>query len=263
VKPLLLITTCDVKFTFVDHNTGEKSEVPAHKFVLAQGSSVFLAQFYGTMKEEKDIIPVQDASVEAFKIFLDTLYNKEISLAGLDFELLAELFYMAKKHHLDLFQASIVNEVSSRKLVSDQVLEAAKLAENNLHLDKFSDSLYQICSMFVIENPKSVLEVFDSEEVGEENSCTLHRLLARANRINSTPQPPSPVCDNCKHDPCLHGELLTRDNFVLDALIRRTDLMDPMDRKTVGLAGSDALYVMGEGTFENRIDLQLLGYKCK
>ena len=45
--------TCDVKFTFEDKNSGAKSELPAHKLVLALGCDVFMAQFYGPLKEER------------------------------------------------------------------------------------------------------------------------------------------------------------------------------------------------------------------
>jgi len=60
--------TCDVKFLIVNQNTGEETEVLAHKLILSFGSPVFMRQFYGTMKEEKDSIPVKDSSVEAFRI---------------------------------------------------------------------------------------------------------------------------------------------------------------------------------------------------
>ena len=134
---------------------------------------------------------------------------------------MAELFYLAEKYHLYIWKDSIVKEVLSRKMVSGHVLEAAKvLAENNVHLDKFSDTLYKLCSVFVKENLGSILEISDIEEVGEENSFTLHRLLARANRINPAP---SPTCENCEHEPCLHGQRLSKDNFVVGAKIMNTN----------------------------------------
>jgi len=240
---------CDVKFTFVDKDTGEKAEIPAHMFILSCGSPVFNAQFYGTMKDEKESIVVEDVTLDAFKIFLDTLYNKEVSLSGLDFHILAELFYLANKHHLDLMKDSIIDEVSSRKVVSGQVVEAAKVAENNVHLERFSDSLYSICSMFVKNNPGSVLEIFNSEEIGEENSCTLHRLMARAYRTQ--PIPPTQTCENCKENPCLHGEMLTKDNFVVGAKIYH-DAVDVEgfiedSRIATGLVGTRVHYSVGFG----------------
>jgi len=258
--------TCDVKFLIVNQNTGEETEVLAHKLILSFGSPVFMRQFYGTMKEEKDSIPVKDSSVEAFRILLDIIYNKKVSLTGLDFKLLAELFYLAEKYHLDLWKDSIVKEVSSRKMVSGHVLEAAKVAENNVHLDKFSDTLYELCSVFVKDNPGSIFEISDIEEVGEDTSFTLHRLLARANRTNPTPPPPSPNCDNCKHDPCLHGQGLSKNNFVVGAKINIKKLDNyNYTRRTVKLVGSRVDYVRVEDNYPNSFDVTAtdLTYKCK
>ena len=58
--------TCDVKFLIVNQNTGEETEVLAHKLILSFGSPVFMRQFYGTMKEEKDSNPVKDSFLLSF-----------------------------------------------------------------------------------------------------------------------------------------------------------------------------------------------------
>ena len=172
-------TTSDVKFIFVNQTSGDKSELSAHKLILACGSEVFMAQFYGSMKEEKDFITVEDSSVEAFQVLLDIFYNKKVLLEGVNYQLLGELFYLAEKYHLNKFQASILKEVSSRKMVPEKLLEAAKAAESNSLLEKFSNFLHQRCSQFVIDDTALVLEIFDKEEVGKENSYILHRLMAR------------------------------------------------------------------------------------
>eukprot|EP00092_Neocalanus_flemingeri_P026071 GFUD01028256.1.p1 GENE.GFUD01028256.1~~GFUD01028256.1.p1 ORF type:complete len:279 (-),score=49.78 GFUD01028256.1:40-876(-) len=212
--------TSDVSFIFVDQSTGEKSELLAHKLVLACGSSVFMTQFYGSAKEKKDSIPVEDSSMTTFKVFLDILYNKKVLLNSMDYQLLGELFYLADKHLLDPLKDAIVQEVSTRKMVTEEVLEGAKVAETHAHLPKFSEALFEMCSSFLKDNPESALEICDNEEVSEENSCTLHRLMARANRTNrKSKAPPAPVCSNCKHDPCLHGEELTVDNFVAGSIV--------------------------------------------
>eukprot|EP00092_Neocalanus_flemingeri_P013501 GFUD01014560.1.p1 GENE.GFUD01014560.1~~GFUD01014560.1.p1 ORF type:complete len:264 (-),score=43.37 GFUD01014560.1:123-854(-) len=204
--------TCDISFSFSDETTGEKSELFAHKLILACGSPVFMAQFYGLIKERKDSIPIEDSSIEAFKVFLDVLYNKKVPLNDMDFPFLGELFYLADKYRLTLLKSSIVQEVSSRKMVAEKVLEAAKLAEIYAPLEQFSNSLHQICSSFVRDNLEGVLGVFEDEEVGEESSRILHRLMARASRSKPKP-PPVPICKNCNHDACLNGEELTKKNF--------------------------------------------------
>ena len=139
-----------------------------------------MTQFYGPMREQRDSIPVEDSSVEAFQFILNIFYNKKVLLKGVTYQLLGELFYLSEKYHLNKFQEAILIEVSSRKIVPENLLEAAKVAESNYHLEKFSSCLHQICSQFVNDDVARVLEVFNKEEVGEENSCILHRLMAIA-----------------------------------------------------------------------------------
>ena len=67
----------DIKFTFPEEDSSVDSSINAQKLVLACGSEVFKIQFYGSFKNE-DTIKVTDASIEAFKIFIDILYNKHV-----------------------------------------------------------------------------------------------------------------------------------------------------------------------------------------
>eukprot|EP00092_Neocalanus_flemingeri_P021797 GFUD01023646.1.p1 GENE.GFUD01023646.1~~GFUD01023646.1.p1 ORF type:complete len:271 (-),score=52.01 GFUD01023646.1:56-868(-) len=246
--------TCDISFTFSDKTTGEKSELFAHKLILACGSPVFMAQFYGDIKEEKDSIPVEDSSIEAFKVFLDVLYNKKVPLKDMDFQFLGEFFYLADKYHLDLLKNSIVREVSSRKIVVEEVLEAAKVAEIYAPLEEFSNSLHQICSSFVRDNLERVLEVFEDEEVGEDSSRILHRLMARASRSKPKP-PPVPTCKNCKHEPCLNGQTLIKKNFVASASISRVDDAYTYLKGSIRAVTCDnsmVYYTLGDGDHQYR-----------
>eukprot|EP00092_Neocalanus_flemingeri_P036703 GFUD01039958.1.p1 GENE.GFUD01039958.1~~GFUD01039958.1.p1 ORF type:complete len:278 (-),score=48.78 GFUD01039958.1:14-847(-) len=255
--------TCDISFTFSDKTTGEKSELFAHKLILACGSPVFMAQFYGDIKEEKDSIPVEDSSIEAFKVFLDVLYNKEVPLKDMDFQFLGEFFYLADKYHLDLLKNSIVREVSSRKIVVEEVLEAAKVAEIYAPLEEFSNSLHHICSSFVRANLERVLEVFEDEEVGEDSSPILHRLMARASRSKPKPRP-VPICKNCEQDPCLNGLKFTKENIVLGALMSRVG--NPMFSRTAVACDNDMVYYYpgnGDTKYYEREPFEVLMYKCK
>jgi BTB/POZ domain-containing protein 3/6 len=52
---------------FVVSNGGLSSKrFPAHKYVLATGSSVFFAMFYGTLAETREEIVVPDVEPDAF-----------------------------------------------------------------------------------------------------------------------------------------------------------------------------------------------------
>lgn len=51
-------------------NIGHTQTIPAHKYVLATGSSVFYAMFYGGLAENKRDIEVPDVEPAAFLALL-------------------------------------------------------------------------------------------------------------------------------------------------------------------------------------------------
>jgi len=175
--------TTDVKFTFVHQVSGERLELDAHKLILACGSEVFMTQFFGLIREECDVIPVEDASYDAFKVFLDLLYNKSVPVRQASFKILAELYYLADKYLMEEMKEMIILEVSSRKMISRHLIEAAKVAEENAHMDEFSESIIQLCSIFIKDDLKSVLDIFNIEEAGSDNSLVLHRLLGKISKV--------------------------------------------------------------------------------
>jgi BTB/POZ domain-containing protein 3/6 len=69
--------------------------IPAHKYVLATGSSVFYAMFFGGLAENKMEIRVPDVEPSAFLTMLRYLYCDEIQLEADN--VLATL-YVAKKY---------------------------------------------------------------------------------------------------------------------------------------------------------------------
>lgn len=57
------------KFDSVYPFTGSTQRIPAHKYVLAVGSSVFYAMFYGGLKSEEEV-QVPDVEPSAFLTLL-------------------------------------------------------------------------------------------------------------------------------------------------------------------------------------------------
>uniref|UniRef100_A0A1B0CP17 BTB domain-containing protein n=2 Tax=Lutzomyia longipalpis TaxID=7200 RepID=A0A1B0CP17_LUTLO len=80
--------------------------VPAHKYVLATGSSVFYAMFYGGLAENKSEIRVPDVEPSAFLTLLKYLYCDEIHLEADN--VLATL-YVAKKYIVPHLARACVN----------------------------------------------------------------------------------------------------------------------------------------------------------
>ncbi|XP_020772953.1 BTB/POZ domain-containing protein 6-B [Boleophthalmus pectinirostris] len=80
---------------FIVGPPGESQKVPAHKYVLAVGSSVFCAMFYGDLAEEESEIQIPDVEPAAFLILLKYLYSDEIDLEA---DTVLATLYAAKKY---------------------------------------------------------------------------------------------------------------------------------------------------------------------
>ncbi|XP_020356856.1 BTB/POZ domain-containing protein 6-B-like isoform X1 [Oncorhynchus nerka] len=74
---------------------GESKKVPAHKYVLAVGSSVFCAMFYGDLAEESSEIHIPDVEPAAFLILLKYMYSDAIDLEA---DTVLATLYAAKKY---------------------------------------------------------------------------------------------------------------------------------------------------------------------
>lgn len=88
--------TADVNFIFASN--GHQVRIPAHKSVLAQGSTVFYTMFFGELREIGDV-SIEDVVAEAFNEFLQFFYLNEITLTK---EYIAEVLYLSNKYDLQV-----------------------------------------------------------------------------------------------------------------------------------------------------------------
>nr|XP_019964970.1 PREDICTED: BTB/POZ domain-containing protein 6-B-like isoform X1 [Paralichthys olivaceus] len=80
---------------FIVGPPGETQTVPAHKYVLAVGSSVFGAMFYGDLAEGQSEIHIPDVEPTAFLILLKYMYSDGIELEA---DTVLATLYAAKKY---------------------------------------------------------------------------------------------------------------------------------------------------------------------
>ncbi|XP_011939588.1 PREDICTED: BTB/POZ domain-containing protein 6 [Cercocebus atys] len=91
---------------FVVGPPGATRTVPAHKYVLAVGSSVFYAMFYGDLAEVKSEIHIPDVEPAAFLILLKYMYSDEIDLEA---DTVLATLYAAKKYIVPALAKACVN----------------------------------------------------------------------------------------------------------------------------------------------------------
>ncbi|KAM4014262.1 BTB/POZ domain-containing protein 6 isoform 1-T1 [Anomaloglossus baeobatrachus] len=91
---------------FIVGPVGACKKVPAHKYILAVGSSVFYAMFYGDLAEVKSEIHIPDVEPAAFLILLKYLYSDEIDLEA---DTVLATLYAAKKYIVPALAKACVN----------------------------------------------------------------------------------------------------------------------------------------------------------
>ncbi|XP_064211868.1 BTB/POZ domain-containing protein 3 isoform X3 [Tribolium castaneum] len=91
---------------FIVGSPGATQDIPAHKYVLATGSSVFYAMFYGGLAECKEEIEVPDVEPSAFLTLLKYLYCDEIQLEA---DTVLATLYVAKKYIVPHLARACVN----------------------------------------------------------------------------------------------------------------------------------------------------------
>ena len=85
----------DVKFVAANSNGESTQLIAAHKFILAIGSPVFEAMFYGELAETKDTIELPDCDYESLLELFRYIYSDEVNLSGSN---VMGMLYLAKKY---------------------------------------------------------------------------------------------------------------------------------------------------------------------
>ena len=102
--------------------------VEAHKFVLALGSDVFKAQFYGSLRGEEEI--ETDWNFKDFKLFISTFYGK-VNLRGKSLQRLCGLFHISDYYNVSEIKTTIIKIIKSENcpLTDKEIIEAAFIAQ--------------------------------------------------------------------------------------------------------------------------------------
>ncbi|KAG5855598.1 hypothetical protein ANANG_G00050760 [Anguilla anguilla] len=91
---------------FVVGPPGGTQRLPGHRYVLAVGSSVFHAMFYGELAEDKDEIRIPDVEPASFLAMLRYIYCDEIDLCA---DTVLATLYAAKKYIVPHLARACVN----------------------------------------------------------------------------------------------------------------------------------------------------------
>jgi len=160
----------DVKFVVRDAEGGSESmkKIPAHKFLLAIGSPVFYAMFYGELAVKKDSIVISDCDHSSLLELFRFIYSDDVNLNA---DNVMQVLYLAKKYMLPSL-ADKCTEFLCENLDASNVFHvlpgAQKYEEKDLEdhcwevIDKQANEAVKSDDFVTIE--KSVLEALVKRE---------------------------------------------------------------------------------------------------
>ena len=98
----------EVHFLAIGENEGNENDsrklIGAHKVLLAGVSPVFRGMLFGSLKETREVIELQDTTHEAFHTMIKYLYNPQSSIFNLDHiscaQKLFELLNLATRYEI-------------------------------------------------------------------------------------------------------------------------------------------------------------------
>ena len=152
----------DVKFVVPASEAERETRktIPAHKLVLAIGSPVFYAMFYGQVAEAKDCVELPDCEYDSLLEFLRYLYSDEANLTGSN---VMQVLYLANK-----YMVSSLAEKCSEYLREN--LSTANVFSILPHAQKFDDKDLE-------DRCWEVIEEHTEEAVTSDEFVTLERSL--------------------------------------------------------------------------------------
>jgi len=200
----------DVTFEIVEKGENDneendkREEVKAHKMILATFSSVFRAMFFGPMKESKDVIPIKDTTVEAFKKMIDYFYQVDIDCREIELVKLFDIVNLAERYNVPMLKEEMKEQVEKVPITMENLMEVAAIASQFSHFEDISSALLLNCAKVfqkeVNTSDDQIQFILDQQARGEFAVNYATNILALSKTL------PPLGCENCKNEKCLDGQ---------------------------------------------------------
>jgi len=184
-----------------------KTEVKAHKMILATFSSVFRAMFFGPMRESKDVIPIKETTVEAFKRLIDYFYQVDIDCSEIEIIELIDVVNLAEMYNVPKLKEELIHQMEKAPIAKENLVEVANLASNFSHFEDVSSTLLLNCAR--VFQREIFTEAEQDQFMQHQHERGEWARIAAANILALSKTLP-PVCGNCREDEedCLDGLLV-------------------------------------------------------
>jgi len=211
---LLLDPSCgimsDVTFKIVRSINKERAEdsevlgeIKGHKVILAAFSPVFKSMFFGPLKETKDVIHVEQTTLEAFEKMIEYIYQSDIDWSALSLLELYDIINLAELFNLPKLTNEIKTQMEAMPLTMESLMEVAHTAAQFTQFEEVSSALLLTCSKFLQKTKRTPADqlqfALDQLDTGREKTVLQLLTLVKSNLL---------ACTNCGEDECLNGKLV-------------------------------------------------------
>lgn len=235
----------------------DKSKIfRGHKLLLSVASPVFRRQFFGSLPEKEDPIPVQGTTCEAFNTMIEFIYKKveHFSFTSDNFAGLFEVRNISEKYQISALVTKVEQEIACRQLSRANLIEAAESAKIYSHFTQASEELTLRCKNYFTKNYRTVeeLRALLNEYQDDQMNTEILIMLIKSQPAN---------CHGCKRisTECLDGKNVTRNNMMVGVkVVRNPNATDrTTDSQGVGVIvrkderKENCWYVRWDGNKEN------------
>ena len=178
-------------------------DIKAHRFVLAAYSSVFRAMFYGPLKENREVIPVKQTTIEAVRKLVSYFY--ELQIDGNDMTLLEifELVNLAERYAVTDLKQELEKLLQTFPITRENLMDTAEIAYQYSIFDAGSNALLLNCAKFLLKNITSASEIveFTVKQHARGQAAVNQKLFSVVKSLESG------KCGNCGEvSSCLKGQ---------------------------------------------------------
>ena len=252
----------DVTFQIIDEVVAEDravlGEVKGHKVILGAFSPVFKSMFFGPLKETRDVIPIEQTTLEAFEKLIEYIYQKDIDWSNMTVLEMYDIVNLAEMYQMPDMMNEIKTQMEVVAITDETLMDIAHTAAQFSQFSDVSSTLLHTCARFLQKTKKSPgerLEFAMNQSGGGQEATTL-QLLVLARDL------PALECGNCGEakEKCMDGKVVaSRDRFTPGLRIRVNRNCIYWGENGGGFVGK-VYTVISKATTENVVKVQEAGY---
>ena len=212
-------TPADVTFHIRDKDRAIPGEVKGHKLILSAFSPVFKSMFFGPLKETREVIPIEQTTLEAFEILVEYIYQKDIDWSKMTVLEMYDIVNLAERYQMSDLMTEIKTQMEVVAITDENLMDTAHIATQFSQFPDVSSTLLNSCARFLQKTKRTPVDRLDfaiNQSGGGQEVTTLQLLMLVRDL-------PTLECGNCGEpmEMCMDGKVVeTMDKFTIGLKLR-------------------------------------------